>query len=788
MMASISLKNALLTAVILLLSLPAWSANLTQTIRGTVIDEDTQQPIIGATVILKDSDPIVGVTTDINGQFSIPNVPVGRATLIFRFLGYEEKMLSNLEVTSSRQVVVNVSLIESVVTLKAAEISASGNEKGESMNEMATVSARAFSVEETKRYAGNFNDPARMVSGYAGVTGDPQGNNDIVVRGNSPKGILWRVEGIEVPNPNHFGGEGATGGPISLLNSDLLDNSDFYSGAFPAEYGNALSGVFDIRFRKGNNQDRQYSLEIGALGIDATAEGPFSKNGRASYLVNYRYSSLALLDNVGVVDFQGIPKYQDGAFNVFLPTEKAGNFTVFGFGGLSTIQQSYTDEENEELVHSKGDFGSFMGAGGINHFISTGKRSYLRSSLTISTNGSTYDYWENNEADEFELRDDNTNQMINLKAATTYNIKLNKRHKLRAGAIYTRQYFDNYWLSYDQETQKMETLFNSDGNTGYLQSFLHWKTRIGANLDIHSGAHVLYFEQNQQVSVEPRVGAEWKFAERQSLKLGAGIHSRMEPLSTYHGWTNPTVGVPYQPNLNLGLSRAAHGVIGYNWQFGKNMRLMTEAYYQHLFDVPVENDPSSSYSLINETVGYDTDPLVNDGYGRNYGLELTLERFFAKQFYFLLTGSLYQSEYKAMDGVWRETRFNGNYAANFLSGKEFNIGKSDKKKRILGVNTKLSVLGGGKYTAVDLDESIAKGYQVMSDNYLGENSDDVLQLNLAVYYKVNRKKVTHEFKVDIQNLTNSQAMVQEFYNPYTEKIEKSTQLPLLPVISYRLEF
>lgn len=241
-----------------------------------------------------------------DGTFRFENVPVGRIDLEVSYIGYEDKNIPNILVSSGKEVILELEMRESVLKMDVVVITAS-QKKGEVLNEMAAISSRSFSVEETKRYAGSFQDPSRMVSAFAGVSSNPDGNNDIVVRGNSPKGILWRLDGIEIPNPNHFANEGATGGPINALNSELLSNSDFQTGAFAPEYGNVLSGVFDIHMRSGNNEKREYSVGAGVLGTDITLEGPFSKKYSGSYLANYRYSSLAMLDDAGLVDFDGVP-------------------------------------------------------------------------------------------------------------------------------------------------------------------------------------------------------------------------------------------------------------------------------------------------------------------------------------------------------------------------------------------------------------------------------------------------------------------------------------------------
>ena len=256
--------------------------------------------------------------------------------------------------------------------------------KQDVLNDMALISARSFSVEETKRYAGAIDDPARMVSSFAGVNISAEGNNDIVVRGNSPKGVLWRLDGIGIPNPNHFANEGSTGGPINALNSAMLGNSDFFTGAFSPEYGNAMSGVFDMKLRNGNNEKREYSIMASVLGLDATIEGPFKKGYAGSYLANYRYSTLSLLDQAGIVDFGGVPKYQDASFKIVLPAGKKHIFSLFGLGGLSSISQEELDEENEERVLWKAEGKSNLGFVGLNHTYLINDKTYLKSFTSAS--------------------------------------------------------------------------------------------------------------------------------------------------------------------------------------------------------------------------------------------------------------------------------------------------------------------------------------------------------------------------------------------------------------------
>jgi hypothetical protein len=291
---------------------------MTQTIRGTVTDAVSGYPLIGATVILVNSEPKSGTATDINGKFELKGVPLGRQALEISYLGYLSKTINNLLVVSGKEMVIEISLEEKTSTIGEVVIKASAK-KTTAQNELAMVSARTFSVEETERFAGSLGDPARMVANYAGVMTQNDSRNDIIIRGNSPAGVLWRIEGIEIPNPNHFGAQGTTGGPVSMVNNNLLTNSDFLTGAFPAEYGNALSGAFDINLRSGNSSEAEYTGQVGFNGFELGAEGPLMKmkNGQnASYLANYRYSTLDLVNKMGFSVGTGaaIPQYNDLTF------------------------------------------------------------------------------------------------------------------------------------------------------------------------------------------------------------------------------------------------------------------------------------------------------------------------------------------------------------------------------------------------------------------------------------------------------------------------------------------
>ncbi len=755
---------------------------LHQTIKGQIIDEDSNSPLIGASVYIPDGKNLKGTSTDVNGYYRIENVPVGRISLVISSIGYEEKVIPNIVVGSAKEVVINATLRESLMELTEVVITDKSH-PSQAANEMVQVSGKAFSVEETKRYAGTINDPARAVTSFAGVQGDPEGSNHIVVRGNSPNTVLWRMEGVEIPNPNHFSEEGASGGAINILNSHMLANSDFLTGAFPADYGNVLGSVFDMKMRNGNHEKREYSVGVGILGTDITLEGPFSGNNRSSYLVNYRYSTLAILDNLGVVDFGGVPKYQDMSFKVQVPTENAGIFTLFGIGGYSHIREEVEDDDTEEIIATD-RFRSSMGTINLGHTYFISANSSIDSYLGISYNGSGYDLEEKDDQDVFITTFEDELGKISYRAGVSFNTKINARNTLRAGINYQLFAYD-FDQAFLNSEDVWETSLDDKGDAGLLRTYLTWKYRLHEDLTIISGMNLQKLSINDELVFEPRVSVKYQLDERQSVFGGIGWHSQMSPLPVY--FTMVDNNSNNRPNQDLEFMKARHFVLGYDRILNRNLYFKAEIYYQQLYDVPVENDPESSYSMLNSVNGFTDKALVNEGTGTNYGIELTLERYFNKQYYFLVSGALYNSTYEALDGVTRDTRFNGNHALNVLFGKEFYV--KGNPHRVFSLNTRMTMAGGYLYTPLLLDESIDKGEGVY--DFARRNSirgDEFMRWDISASYSWNRPKTRHEIKVEVQNLTNNQAQTMEYYNDLTEEQEYSYQLGLFPVIMYTIEF
>ncbi len=766
---------------------PSVRSRLTRPIRGTILDQDSQMPLIGATVVVVGSDPIMGGATDLEGRFRIQGVPVGRVTLKISSIGYEERTIPNLLLSSAKEEILHITLAESVNTLDEIVIKAD-IPRGEALNEMAVISAHTFSVEETSRYAGSFDDPARMVVAFAGVNGNAEGNNDIIVRGNSPKGILWRLEGIAIPNPNHFAGEGSTGGPINALSSKMLSNSDFFTGAFAPEYGDATSGVFDMKLKSGNNERQEYTGAISTLGLDMTAEGPIRQGSRGSYIANYRYSALDLLDRAGVVDFGGVPRYQDLSFKIQLPVNNKHTFALFGLGGMSSIDTEEKDENDENLTTGKFNGKNKMGVFGATHSFQLNDNMYLRSALAATGSDNSFRFAIPNDANLFYTIEDGTISKSSLIASSTFNYKLNARHKIESGVILTRLNFDMKVGEWDFQRNQLTSQLLDKGSSATFQGFASWKYRINEELTVINGVHFLQLALNNNYSVEPRLALKWQFNEKQSFNTGVGIHSKLEGMSTYLAKQFANDGTFTQPNKNLEITKAAHFVAGYDNQLGANTHLKLEAYYQHLYDVPVEDTDTTSFSLLNSTEGYTTRQLVNEGKGRNYGVELTLERYLHNGFYYMNTISLFRSLYTTKSGVERKSAFDNNYVANLIGGKEFKVGEPSRN-RVFFVNTKIALIGGKRYSPINLPASIAANTEVIDElNPFSRKGDDIFRADLSVGLRRNRKHTTTELKFDAQNILNNQTALGEYYVRASRSIYESKQLGMLPTISYKVSF
>ncbi len=813
------MKKNLLLFICICITQTIWGQG-TQNLRGRVLDAASKYPLVGAQVVVyNDTVQLGGAISDAEGYYKIENITVGRRKVISSFIGYKDMTFDNIIINSGKESSLDIGLEESVIQVEKAVI-VSATKFGEVRNEMATVSSKAFSIEETDRYAGSRGDPARMASSFAGVQGADDSRNDIVVRGNSPSGVLWRVEGIDIFNPNHFNIPGTTGGSITILNNKWLSNSDFFTGAFPAEYGNTVSGVFDLRLRNGNNEKYEFSGQLGLLGTELMAEGPLSKKGKASFLVSYRYSTLSVLGNFGIkLGTSAIPRYQDASFRLNFPLKNNQNISVFAIGGISDIDILISNQKKpstETDLYGQNDrdqyFHSRTGMAGATYSKAFNANTYTKVTLMyageqqaaehnlifrrIDAGTGNYVYDSMPKLLRYDFRQSKAS------VAWTLNHKINKQFSLKGGLNTDVFFFDFHDTirTTDRPTNPNYNQFAVRWNastTAYLmQPYIQFKYQPIDKLTFNAGLHAQYFSLGNALSaVEPRVGVKYELPNAQQITFGAGLHSQMQNTYLYF-YKNKlrTNGDQTEYNRNRGFTKAAHFVLGYQKLVGKRTLLKLETYYQSLFEVPIDKNRASSFSLVNTGSGFSrffADELTNKGTGENYGIEATLEKGFSKHFYYMFTGSLFNATYKGSNGVTRNTDFNGKFATNGLFGYEFTI----NKRQTINVGTKVTLAGGRWYGDIDTLASAANKEVIYKDNddFNSYQFRPYFRADLKLNYKINARKVTHEIGIDIVNLFDTKNILRFSWVPLASDNTKGVakeefQLGRLPIFYYRIDF
>lgn len=755
-------------------------------IRGTVTDQVSGLPLGGATVTLVNEN--LSLFTDSAGQFRFVDLPLRSYRISISYAGYNSVQLEAVSVQSGKELVLSLPM-ETAIRMEAEVRLKTRSRRNQPINDMSLASARAFTVEETQKYAAAVNDPLRMATAFPGVMSADDGMNQIIIRGNSPTGLLWRMEGMDIPNPNHFSNAGATGGGISILSAQLLANSDFVTGAFAPEYGNALSGVFDLKLRKGNNEKKEYTVQAGVLGLNLAAEGPFSKKYKGSYLVNYRYSTLNLLNKVGILPDESSTNFQDLSYHLYLPAGKAGHFTVFGFAGLSKDRDRVEADSNtwkERSDRSQSEFVSNTAYTALTHQLSLSNRARLESGIgyAITRNGFDEDLMDYDYNLQKNFRDRYLTRKWNIKSAIHY--RINPQWQLQAGVQATRISLNYYQLMAEHEGFPLEERINSREQTYTQQAFVQARSRLSQTITLTGGLHYLRLSLNGTDAIDPRLALRWQLNERSTLGLAYGLHSQMQPLGVYFAQASDGQGGTTMVNRNLDFTRSHHFVASYQYRLNTAWLLKAEAYYQQLFQVPVGIKSGSRFSTLNILDDFISDPLANSGKGRNYGLELSAERYLRNQFYFLFSQSVYQSKYTAQDGVERNTRFNGNYISTLVMGRDF---VSYRGTRKWGINLKTVLAGGQRTKPIDHAASQAAGYTVFDeDRSYSLQNPAYFRTDLRLSIQWNRSHQSSTLSLDIQNVSNRLNVFAQWYDPDKGEVVTLYQSGLIPVLNWKIEF
>ncbi len=764
-----------------------------QNVKGTLRDQETRQPIEGVTLQFFNQSKEYTAFSDTDGNFKI-KIPSGRWDILISHLGYRPKTIPNVQVGTGKEVMLEIALEAKVYETQEVQVSAG---KQIWLKPASGSSVRTLQSQDASRFAGGYSDPLRMVANFAGISsGNSDQSNEIVVRGNSPRGLLWRLEGLEIPSPNHLSsGVGSNGGAYSMISTNVLADFDFYTGAFPAEYGNALSGAMDLRLRKGNTDKHEFGLQLSVVGAEASAEGPLGKSTGNSYLFNMRYANFNILQNYGIISFEDmsiIPNSLDWTFNMNFRGTKFGDLELFSIGGNSQAGNEATENRanilkginNDEFLEEDG-----LAVVGIKHLknFKDGK-TYLRTIVGFTR--STQNWHEG-------VVDSNMVHVINkqdwfiapaLRTSLMANRKIDSNNSIRAGIEYHRTFADMFSIR-RQSNQKFDTLVDQRSHSFYTQAYFQWKYKPNDFFELVPSLHTVYTSVNRELTFEPRIGMLFNLGRNQSLNFGAGFYSRLDPLPIYYFRVKVGKTDRKMVNSDLKTTKAFHLVAGYRISLASDLRVSLEAYYQHLFNVPVSIYNTNTFSMVNISEGLPDINLNNEGLSENKGVELTIDKSFSRSYYFLATVSLFNSEYKASSTRWYSTYYNSNFIFNFVCGKEFKVGKYNQNS--LGFNFRNMARGGYRYTPPEYEQSIKRKYIVYNTNKtFGEHLPFYDRMDLGMNYRINKKSSAFNFSLDIQNVTNRHNVYKRTFSYVSGAVvERDRKLiGLVPIAGIRFDF
>lgn len=763
-----------------------------QTIRGIVFDQESQKPLAGVNVSCETCKPVIGCACDSLGQFEL-QTNVGRHSFSFTHIGYQNKILKDIQVGTGKSVFLEIPLAERVY--QAQEISVTA-ENARAINPMAIVSVRSLKSQDAGRYAGGYFDPSRMAANFPGVaSSNSDDSNELVIRGNSPRGVLWRIEGIEIPNPNHLSnGQGATGGGYSAISTNVLSGFDFFTGSFPAEYGNASSGVMDLFLRKGNTENYEIAAGLSVLGIEFSAEGPINRNKGNSFMFDFRRADFSFLTKYNIIDVKNLgipPKTTDWATKSTVKTQKAGNFEFFGLGAESTagdIASSGIDELKKGVDLDEFFERHSMSVVGVKQSMALpDNKTYMRNTAAF-----TYDFNSDRSSVIDTLFRKTTTyyefyEYMAIRLASLFNHKLNARHSIRAGATFNYNW-GNLFAHRLNNIASYDTLMDGRDKGIYGSAFVHWKYQTGKNMEISPGMHFFFSGINHEILAEPRISLLLHLPKNQSLSFGSGLHSRIEPFSVYNYMVKVSKTERIALNKGIKTTKAFHITFGYNKSFGNHFRFGAETYFQYLYNVPVNKNDNSTYSILNLSYGLPDVTLENKGYGKNTGIELTLEKQFSNNYFFLISSSFFDSKYKTGSNIWYNTYYNSNYVMNIVGGKEYPMGKY--QQNTLGIKLRGLFRGGFRYTPVDIAESISNERLIynVNENY-GKHLPGFHRIDFGLSYRLNKQKLAWTFMADIQNVLNIENILRRrFYFQNNEIITRDTKgFGIIPVMTIKLE-
>ncbi len=763
------MRRDFLVAVIIgwLFPLHLFAQRLTGEIHGKVVDGATQQPLPGVNV--RAAETAYGAATNERGIYRVVNMPVGTYRLRFSMVGYQEVIKTDVVVKSNKATIgVDVEMQESLITIQGAIVTVDPFLKSAET----PVSAHSLDYEEIRRAPGSAEDISRAIRVLPSVALASDRRNDLIVRGGSPSENLVLVDGIETPNINHYGSQGASGGPIGMLNVDFVREANFLTGGFPARYGDKLSSVLDIKLREGNREQVEGDFNLSMAGYGGMFEGPLPQ-GRGSWMISARKSYLELLE--GQLGYDGVPKYGDVQGKIVYELNTSNKLTFLGLGGQDNFETNASAEANDGFTANNSiNNDQYQYVLGLSWQSLWSKNGYS----TISLSRSVYDQ------DAVITRWDGRPRSRSRWQEAQWIARIDAHHKLGSAShlsaglqaksiCFPQQLFlDEYRnengdligsLSIDQEIKTSST-------GGYLQFTDNLNHRLSAS----SGVRWDYFDFTGANNFSPRISLSYHFTDRLTLNGSWGIFYQTPPLS----WLTAD-----PRNADLKNFRADHYVVGVDYHLAEDTKLTVEVYDKEYRDYPVSTtDSSRALSNFGANFGiYDVRHVVNGGSGIARGVEVLLQKKLFEKYYGIISYGYSRSKFKGIDGTEIAGDFDVRHVANFVVGY-----KPNEKWEF---SLKWAYAGGRPYTPFDMQASKQAGQGIL----------DLAQLNARRYPAYHRldvrfdrryhlKKLNIVTYFDLQNAYNRKNVNAIFWNEARNEEAVSHQWEILPVGGLSVEF
>lgn len=713
-------------------------------IKGAVTSGLSNIPVAGVSV--KVINLAIGTVTDSLGNYVIELKP-GNFGLQFSKVGFKSKSSLDIQVNNVKPTIIDVALDEDVASLSEVKVTASSrlNKTLES-----PVSLRSIGVAEIKRNPGGNRDISKVIQSLPGVSAPVSFRNDIIIRGGAPNENRFYLDGVEIPNINHFATQGSSGGPVGLINVDFVKEVNFYSGAFPSNRGNALSSVFEFNQKNGRSDRMGATLTVGSSDFGATVEGPLGS--KTTYLASYRYSYLQGLFKLLKLPF--LPSYQDFQFKVKTRFDNKNELTLIGLGALDKFKLNFNTEQTEENEYilatiPTNDQKNYSVGAVYKHF---GKRGF--SQVVISRS------YLNNGAQKYQNNDESLGQTLNYQSAEAEN-KFRFEHTEQTGSYRINFGTGEETASYSTNTFNLLPF----GNQIYQSKINFFKynlfgqisrpffdNKLSLSLGARADANNYSSRMNNLLKTfSPRFSASYNFTDQFSLNFNTGIYYQL-PAYTVMGYrdsSNRLVNrdVNYIENKQL--------VLGVEYNTLKNTRFTVEGFYKYYKHYPVIRQLNDSIPLANLGADFGVignNPVVGESSGRSYGVEFFAQQKLNKGFYGIFALTLFKSEFQNKNGNYIQSTWNSRYILSMTAGKIL--------KRNWEIGAKFRFTGGSPYTPYNQSLSSLKStYNIYPQgilNYARLNSEVLspfYQLDARVDKKYYFKHYSFNFYFDIQNLT-----------------------------------